>query len=130
MSELGVASLGFSVLQRDPAGQHRLAGSRCPGCGDVRVPRREFCVNDGLVCEHTLLAGTGTIYEAVLVSVPPTGFDAPFWTGYIDLDEGPRVFAQLAYTDGQAPLCHGQRVAMGAEAIGTRAVLAPVFHRI
>lgn len=130
MSELGVESIGQSVLARDADGQHRLVASRCPDCGDVRVPRREFCVNDAGACEPIMLSGAGTIYEAVLVTVPPSGFAGPFWSGYIDLAEGPRVFAQIDGSGGGRPPEHGDPVRMVAREIGTRPVLAPVFVRV
>ena len=129
MGELGEESIGRSVLEKDAEGRHRLAASRCPECGDVRTPRRDYCVNDGLPCERILLSGRGEIYEAVFVSVPPKGFDHRFWAGYIDLDEGARIFAQIACAEDEKPPSHGQRVEMTTLQIGVRAVLAPVFTR-
>jgi len=127
MIEVGIESLGRSVLEPDGSGELRIAASRCPECGDVRFPRREFCVNDGLPNDPVQLAGTGVIYEAVFVGVPPGGFDEPFWAGYIDLDEGVRLFAQIARADGEDAPTHGQRVEMQLREIGVRPVLAPVF---
>jgi uncharacterized OB-fold protein len=132
MTELGELSLGASLLERGPDSRYRLRASRCPRCADVRVPPRELCPNDSTDCMPIGLTGAGTIYEAVHIAIPPQGFDTPFWAGYIDLDEGARLFAQIACAEGESPPCHGDRVQMNAESIGTadRRVLAPVFARV
>jgi uncharacterized OB-fold protein len=132
MTELGERSLGASVLERGADDEYRLRASRCPQCGDVRVPPRKLCPNDSKECTPTGLTGAGTIYEAVRVGIPPQGFDTSFWAGYIDLDEGVRFFAQIACTDGESPPHHGERVQMNVEFIGAddRRILAPVFARV
>jgi uncharacterized OB-fold protein len=132
MTELGELSVGGPVLERGADSTYRLRASRCPSCGDVRVPPREWCPNDSTVCTPTVLAGAGVIYEAVHVGIPPQGFDTSFWVGYIDLDEGVRFFAQIACADGEPKPQHGQRVQMSVEWIGNadRRVLAPVFARV
>jgi uncharacterized OB-fold protein len=132
MTELGELSVGDSVLERDADSGYRLRASRCPHCGDVRVPPRALCANDATPCTRTGLTGAGTIYEAVHVAIPPQGFDTSFWAGYIDLDEGVRFFAQIACADGESPPRHGQRVQMNVQWIGNadRRVLAPVFARV
>ena len=132
MTELGELSVGGSVLERGPGGGYRLRASRCPTCGDVRVPPREVCAKDSTPCAPTALTGAGTIYEAVHVVIPPQGFDTPFWAGYIDLDDGVRFFAQIACAEGESPPRHGQRVQMNVQWIGNaeRRVLAPVFARV
>ena len=131
MTELGELSLGYSLLERGEDG-YRLRASRCPRCGDVRVPARQVCPNDSTRCTPAGLTGAGRIYEAVYVAIPPHGFDTPFWAGYIDLDDGVRFFAQIACADGDPPPAHGQRVQMSVAQIGSpgRAVLAPVFARV
>ena len=132
MTELGERSVGRSVLERGADSTYRLRASRCPQCGDVRVPPRELCPNDSTPSTPTGLAGSGTIYEAVHIGVPPQGFDTSFWAGYIDLDEGARFFAQIACAEGEPRPQHGQRVQMNVEWIGSgdNQVLAPVFARV
>jgi uncharacterized OB-fold protein len=132
MTELGELSLGASLLERGVDGRYRLCASYCPLCGDVRVPPRESCPNDGTPCIPTSLTGSGTIYAAVNVAIPPRGFDTPFWAGYIDFDEGVRFFAQIACADGESEPEHGQRVEMDVEWIGDadHRVFAPVFTRM
>jgi uncharacterized OB-fold protein len=132
MTELGMFSLGYPLLECTADGEYRLRGTRCPRCDDVRIPPRKFCPNDSTPCLPTGLVGAGTIYEAVNIVIPPQGFDSPFWAGYIDLDEGVRFFAQIACAEGEEPPQHGQRVQMNVEWIGSgdRRVLAPVFVRV
>ena len=132
MTEWGELSVGGSALERAADSTYRLRASRCPRCGDVRVPPRELCPNDSMPCTPTGLTGAGAIYEAVHIGIPPQGFDTSFWVGYIDLDEGVRFFAQIACADGESPPRHGERVQMNVEWIGTvdRRILAPVFARV
>jgi uncharacterized OB-fold protein len=132
MTELGELSLGASLLERDADSRYRLRASRCPICGDVRVPPRQWCAKDSTPCAPLGLTGAGRIYEAVNIVIPPQGFDTPFWAGYIDLDEGARFFAQIGCAEGELPPRHGDRVQMTVEWIGTadNRVLAPVFARV
>ncbi|MGC0367044.1 putative OB-fold protein [Rhodococcus sp. 27YEA15] len=132
MNELGEVSLGRSLIVRHPGKEPALAGSRCPECGDVRIPMRTRCGNHPVDCEQFDVGGAGTIYESVHISIPPSGFENPFWAGFIDLDDGPRFFAQIACADGESAPKHGERVQMVVEAIGTAdaQVLAPVFKRV
>ena len=124
--------MGGSVLERGADSAYRLRASRCPRCGDVRVPPRDLCPNDATPCTPTGLTGAGTIYEAVHIGIPPQGFDTFFWAGYIDLDEGVRFFGQIACAEGEPKPQHGQRVQMSVEWIGSgdNQVLAPVFARV
>jgi uncharacterized OB-fold protein len=132
MTELGELSLGTSLLERVTGGGYRLRASRCPQCGDVRIPPRRWCPNDSTACAPTSITGNGTIYAAVNVVIPPQGFDTPFWAGYIDLDECVRFFGQIACHDGESAPAHGERVQMDVDWIGSaeRRVLAPVFTRV
>jgi uncharacterized OB-fold protein len=127
VSYVGDATLGHSVFNADGTA---LVGSRCPECGDTRFPGRKLCVNDLQECEACEFSGLGTIYEAVRVELAPGGFDAPFWVGYIDLDEGARLFAQIRWSEESTP-CHGDRVQMHVEPVALRdePVLGPVFRK-
>ncbi|PBC52052.1 hypothetical protein CJ179_01215 [Rhodococcus sp. ACS1] len=132
MKELGELSLGRSLLLQLDGQSPRLAASRCPSCGDVRIPQREVCCNHQVTCEPIQLSGLGTIYEAVHISLPPSGFDEPFWAGFIDLEEGPRFFAQIGCEPGEGNPEHGEVVEMFVEPIGSAEsqILAPVFRRV
>lgn len=133
MRLVGEQSLGRSIF---PEGQGteatHVVGSRCPACGDVRFPVRELCPLDGTRTEHASLAATGTIYEAVRVELAPSGFTAPYWIGYVDLDDQVRIFAQIGVEDGAPDPAHGDRVQMAVEVVrqDDEPVYGPVFRRV
>jgi len=131
MRYIGEASVGYPLIVPDEAGQDCLLGSKCPGCGDVRVPPRRFCPNDLAECEPVHLDGHGEIYEAVRIGLAPQGFEAPFWVGYIDLDGGARFFGQIGWSEGESEPRHGDRVSMSVEVVRTDdlPVMGPVFRK-
>jgi uncharacterized OB-fold protein len=130
---VGQRSLGKSIF---PEGQGtdatHIVGSRCPSCGDVRFPARPLCPLDSRPTDHALLAGSGTIYEAVRMDLAPPGFEIPYWVGYVDLDDGVRIFARIAVENGSAEPCHGDRVLMSIEIVrrDDEPVYGPVFRRV
>lgn len=130
MSYVGEYSVGRPVLVFDADGVPRVEGSRCPTCGDVRVPFRQRCVNDLAVCEPFVFSGAGTVYAAVKVSLAPQGFEAPFWAGYVDLDEGVRIFGQVTSAGDGTPPAAGDRVRLIAAPLSERdgeVVTGPMF---
>ncbi|WP_317546387.1 Zn-ribbon domain-containing OB-fold protein [Rhodococcus globerulus] len=98
----------------------------------MRIPQRAVCCNHTVKTEPISLSGAGKIYEAVHIFLPPKGFDEPFWAGFIDLEEGPRFFAQIACAPDEGDPQHGEEVEMVIESIGSGEgqVLAPVFRRV
>jgi uncharacterized OB-fold protein len=133
MSYVGEASIGYSIFYDQPDdGQVRLSGSRCPVCGDIRFPQRRICPNDLAECQRYAIRGEGIIYETVLVHLPPAGFSVAYRAGYIDLDDGVRVFAHIAPEEGHEP-ASGDRVALTVGVVRTEdggPVLGPIFRRI
>jgi len=129
---VGETSLGVPIVIEDEHGLPTLAASRCPRCGDVRVPVRALCPQDQTPSEVIAVNGAGTIYESVQLSMAPPGFDVPFWVGYVDLVEGARVFAQIAYATGQVDPSHGDEVRLEIKQVnaGDPPVLGPVFRRV
>lgn len=131
MTYVGERSIGRPIAWADPDGSQHLEGSRCPECGDVRVPARARCPNDLTACESFLFSGGGTVYATVQVSLAPQGFEAPFWAGYVDLDEGARLFAQVAPGDGGRAPATGDHVTLTLAKLTERdgeAVEGPVFR--
>ena len=133
MSYVGESSIGYSIfVNRTDAGLAHLRGSRCAVCGDIRFPARPICPNDLAECEHYPIRGTGVIYEVVLVQLAPAGFTAPYRAGYIDLDDGVRVFAHVAQAeDGREP-ASGDRVTLSIGVVRVEdgvPVLGPIFRR-
>ena len=131
MSYVGEHSIGRPIAQPDERGVPRLEGSRCPQCGDVRVPVRERCPNDLTACERFECSGRATVYEVVKVSLAPQGFQAPFWAGYVDLDEGARIFAQVTFGEDGRPPAAGDRVVLTLAPLTERdgeVVTGPLFR--
>jgi uncharacterized OB-fold protein len=128
MKLLGESSLGSPTVA---VGEDavRLIGSRCPECGDVRYPARARCPHDLALCNEHLIDGAGTVFESVQMHLAPRGFDPPFHVGYIDLDDGARVFAQLDWRDQGVEPQHGDRVVvrLGVIRQGQESVSGPVF---
>lgn len=117
------------IIRTGPDRRFALLASRCDACGDVRYPPRELCPMDRSPATAFALAGTGSIYEAVEVHLAPVGFVAPYWVGYVDMDEGVRVLAQIRDDTGRQPH-HGDRVDVHFETIGSddHAAIGPVFR--
>jgi uncharacterized OB-fold protein len=128
---VGESSIGRALAWLDEDGVPQLGGSRCPQCGLVSIPARVRCSEDLSVCEPYIFAGTGTVYAIVKVSLAPQGFEAPFWAAYVDLDEGARLFAQVAEgDDGRSPVA-GDRVTVTVTRLAERDgedVIGPLFQ--
>lgn len=78
----------------------RLLGSRCSACQAYFFPKRYLCPHchkDGTM-EEIRLSNKGKLYTFCVVQVAPEGFTAPYVLGYVDLPEGPRIFAPISIT--------------------------------
>jgi len=75
-----------------------LIGSKCTVCGNVFFPARAICPK--CVAEGTLqempLGTKGKLNSFATVQVAPEGFTAPYTLSFIDLPEGPTIFAIIA----------------------------------
>jgi uncharacterized protein len=107
MSEYPYSSKEFyAALDRE-----ELLGSICTHCGHMVVPAREICPNckqNGM--ELKTLSGKGKLAAYTVIFVPPTHMAAagysvkePYCVGIVELDEGPRVSAQILDVDLDAP---------------------------
>ncbi|MGW0177203.1 Zn-ribbon domain-containing OB-fold protein [Rhodococcus sp. NPDC003322] len=82
---------------------------RCAACGEIAVPRPEFCprcLGDDVVEERH--DGAGVVYAATAVRRGPKGVALPFGLAYVDLSETLRVMARYELCD--APLLPQTRV--------------------
>lgn len=74
-----------------------LVGGRCRQCGGLALGRREICPHclaaTGLQEER--IGRRGVLYTATVVHQAPRGFSAPYRVGYVDVEEGVRVFAHV-----------------------------------
>jgi uncharacterized OB-fold protein len=89
----------------------KLVGTWCKDCEKTYLPPRAIC--PGCHCdtlEWIELSGTGKIAAFTSIYISPTfmivqgyGRDAPYLTGIIELDEGPKISARLIGLDASQP---------------------------
>lgn len=88
----------------------RLIGSRCTACEALAFPARVVCARcHGDELEQALLGPEGRLYTFAIVRQAPAPFETPYAIGYVDLDQGVRVFTQFEADDLEA-LEIGERV--------------------
>ena len=73
-----------------------LLANKCTSCGQIYFPKAQICVN----CSHNNLeelelGGKGKIFSYTVVHMPSSHFNPPYAAGYIDLQEGLRLFDPL-----------------------------------
>lgn len=96
----------FKALQ-----SQQLIGARCLDCGYLVVPQREICPNClGSNNVVTILSGSGKLAAFTVIYVPSlmmskAGYNAknPYCVGIVELDEGPRISAQILGMDQSHP---------------------------
>lgn len=73
-----------------------LVAARC-SCGELSFPRRYVCAACGNVdgSEDFVLNTNARVYSYTEVHVAPEGFAVPYKVGYVDFDEGLRIFGQI-----------------------------------
>lgn len=108
--------------------EHRLTYQACGACGEIIFHPRRHCTN----CLSTDLqwhdsAGGGTVYTYTVIhqhGLPFFRARLPYVLGFIDLDEGFRLLAEIDAAPGTVQV--GQRVTVGWEDHADLAV--PVFR--
>ena len=114
------------------ARERRLVVRRCLACGERHfMPRGQcpVCWSDQL--EWVDCSGLGTVYSLSVVRRAPTpdfGAIVPYVIALIDLDEGPRMFANIVGT-GALDAAIGDRVTVTFERRGDEALI-PQFERL
>ncbi len=94
MTEMGAPRFWRNIQQR-----YRLTGTRCDTCDTTYFPPRQLCPEcrrEGDV-EEQELNGTGTVVTYTTVHEPSPEYegDSPYSLAIVELDEGPRVTAQI-----------------------------------
>ncbi len=82
-------------IPSEPGKTPCLLGGRCRDCGHVVFPMMPVCPTcrrNGTV-EQIEIGRTGRIYSHTIAHVAPQGFSAPCFQIFVDLPEGPRIFA-------------------------------------
>jgi uncharacterized OB-fold protein len=84
-------------IPKDAGDSPCLIGARCEECGTVVFPKMPVCpsclVNGAM--KDVEIGRTGTLFSHTIARFAPKGFAAPFFQAFIDLPEGPRIFALI-----------------------------------
>lgn len=93
----------------------RLKGTKCPNCGGFFFPpkaRCPECLQSGL--NSVALDTRGTLYSYTTVYIPSRNFKPPYTVGYVELNEGVRIFGQIRTREGES-LMIGSAVRMAID---------------
>jgi uncharacterized protein len=86
-----------NIYYRLKNNQPYLIGSRCKNCNHVAFPKREICpacVTQGNM-QDVDLNRKGKIDTFSVLHVGAKGFPVPYVVGYVQMAEGPRIFALI-----------------------------------
>lgn len=84
------------LLGRDELGAY-LVGGKCSTCGFTTLGLRDICPDcwEHGTMKEVAIGRQGTLYTYSVIHQLPQGYEEPFAVGYVDLDDGIRVFAHL-----------------------------------
>ena len=79
-------------------GESWLLGNKCTDCGQIFFPAKPFCFE----CRNRDMASVkfgrkGRLYSYAVSHLASCHFTAPYVAGWVDCDEGVRVFAPLVF---------------------------------
>jgi uncharacterized protein len=79
------------------SGHARLLGTRCAQCDEVFFPARQACprCHSARSMSREELSTRGRIHALTHVARPATHYAKDYVLGLVDLDNGPRILAQL-----------------------------------
>jgi len=100
---------------KEANGEVRLIGMRCPVCGTRAFPAKDICHECGNEkgLEPTLLSPTGTLYSFTEMHAVLKGFPSPYVVGYVDLEDGVRVFGQIEHSAAELKVDEPVRLVLG-----------------
>jgi uncharacterized OB-fold protein len=83
------------LLPISPDEQPCLLGGCCVACGTVVFPKMPVCPScrrNGTM-QEVRIGQRGKLFSHTIARIAPKGFKAPFFQTFVDLEEGPRIFA-------------------------------------
>jgi uncharacterized OB-fold protein len=97
--------------------ERKLMASRCTSCGALWLPPRPICLTcKGDEMEWKELEGKGTLVAFTVIGVGPMpmidagyGRDNPYCVGIVQVEEGPRIGAQILGVD----VAHPENIKIG-----------------
>ena len=111
-------------------GTWRLVGSSCEACGERYFPQTKVCPSClGRTLSRVHLTEKGRLHSVTTVAMAPPGFRAPYRLGWVDLEDGPRVFAPIVPADGDVPLL-GDAMGVAVSIVRTDPDGEPVFGHV
>ncbi len=79
-----------------------LIGNRCESCHQLFFPSRPFCFTCFSDRMETVKFGSkGKLYSFTTSSMPSLHFEPPYTVGWVDLEDGIRVFAPIERSKNQ-----------------------------
>ena len=87
---------------RTTSSRYRLSGSKCLKCEKLFFPPRTICIKcKSPTSNEILFSGLGEVLAYTVITAAPSGFEkeVPYVVGIIELEEGPRVTAQIVDVD-------------------------------
>jgi len=92
-------------------GEKKLMASKCKKCGALWLPPRPICIKcHSNELEWVELKGKGKLIAFTVIGVGPRtmvdegyGRDNPYCSGVVELEEGPRISAQIMGLDVKSP---------------------------
>lgn len=99
--------------------EHKLMASRCANCGALWLPPRPICLTcKGNDMAWEELSGKGTLLAFTVIGVGPMpmidagyGRDNPYCVGIVEMEEGPRIGAQIVGVD----VAHPENIEIGSK---------------
>ena len=80
-------------------GRYVVAGGRCRRCREAHAFSWPRCATCGGELEPATFGPGGTVWSSTVVRIAVPGRTAPYGLAYVDLDDGPRVLANVGGTD-------------------------------
>ncbi len=111
-------SLPGDALAADAEGRSVLIGAVCRSCGSRMFPFAPVCpacMSEEMAREP--MPRLGTLYSFTIVHVGPKNWQKPYALGYVDLENGVRVFSHLR----GGTFASGQTVELSTAEIGRTA---------
>jgi uncharacterized OB-fold protein len=106
---------GIIVFPEQAGQDPYIAASKCPQCGKVYFPKKDFCpacmLDDGM--RDIALSPEGVLYTFSVVHLGVSGFKTPYVLGWVEFpQEKVRIAAQIEYDPAKAlsELKPGQKV--------------------
>jgi uncharacterized OB-fold protein len=105
------------LWDRDESGAY-LIGGRCRSCGKLALGIREFCphCHSASSLDAEPVGRSGEIYAETTIHQGPPTFRTPYRVGYVDIEDGVRVFAHIGQGDNSPRI--GDRATLEIQEVG------------